>query len=105
LQTDPDCVNPATISVLDVKNISLTLQWAEPTTPNGVITNYSVQYNDRCDVTSSQVNVTTSDHVTLVGLHPFTEYNVTVTPSTRVGPSLERCGVIVSNSTSVGGEC
>ena len=102
LSTDPNCVNPATINIPDVKSNSMVLKWAEPATPNGQIKYYNVTYVDTCNKKSSwsEVNVT---EAALIDLHPYTEYNLTVTPWTQVGPSPKTCGTR-TDRTRVGGE-
>jgi hypothetical protein len=81
----------------------MTLTWDSPATPNGDITNYDVWYIDQCSRDENTENTSTGD-VTLVDLHPYTNYTVTVTPSTRTGPSLDTCGNVTSEKTGVGRE-
>ena len=64
-----------------VNSSSVTLQWNPPDTPNGVITQYSIQLNgtDITDLSSSVLMYT------IEGLSPDTVYVIQLTASTSVG--------------------
>jgi hypothetical protein len=102
--SDPECVDSETIVVGDFTNSSMTLNWQSPATPNGEITNYGVSYVDQCNSALRKVVNTTRGDLTLVELHPYTNYTLAVTPYTRVGPSLDTCGNVTQEKTRVGRE-
>ena len=72
---------PQSLETVSVNSISVTLQWSPPVNPNGIITQYSFQYN-----TTAVAN--TSNNVliyTVNGLSPETVYVLQVRAYTSEG--------------------
>ena len=66
---------------VSVSSSSVTLQWSPPVTPNGIITQYSLQYN-----TTAVANTTNNVLMyTISGLSPETVYVLQVRAYTSVG--------------------
>ena len=61
----------------------VTLSWMAPTTPNGIIIQYEVQYS--VNSTTSLVNFTDTLMDTVEGLLPGTIYTLQIRAYTRVG--------------------
>ena len=61
----------------------MTLSWMSPDTPNGIITQYEIQY--RVNATALLVNFTDTLMGTVKGLSPGTIYTVQIRAFTRVG--------------------
>ena len=72
-----------TATVQDPRTIEL--QWTRPTTPNGFITNYTLQYMDRDMLVTETLDNDTLSYVA-GGLNEFTDYTFTISASTRIGP-------------------
>ena len=78
--------------IVDVTDTTVTLSWMLPDSdlPNGIITNYRVQYR-RTDSSSSNYNSidtnTTDLTYTVIGLSTNTEYDFRVRAGTVVGRS------------------
>ena len=72
---------PHLSEIVFVNSSSLTLQWTPPDTPNGVITQYSIQLNGN-NITDLNSNVLT---YTIAGLSPDTVYVLQLTASTSAG--------------------
>ena len=72
---------PRSLAVFSVNSSSVTLQWMPPETPNGVITQYSIQHNES--------NITNFGNSVLIGtierLSPDTKYDVQLRAHTVVG--------------------
>ena len=73
---------PCSPTVASVTSTTMTLQWMPPETCNGLITKYSIQYNESV-VDNFNVNEMEG---TIEGLSPDTEYVLQLTAHTRVGP-------------------
>ena len=62
--------------------MSITVEWAEPLSPNGIILHYEIDVSDG----TNSITIVTSDLTTNVtNLQPFTEYTVTVDACNSVG--------------------
>ena len=93
---------PRSLVAIAITSDSVSLQWAEPLPPNGIIRRYIVQYY----LTSSPSNIVQYNDsvletsVTVEGLVPFTEYTFRVSAVTvSEGPSTE-----ITNTTAESGE-
>ena len=76
---------PCSLEVASVTSSSVTLQWISPETPNGIITQYSIQYD------GSVINNFGSKALNMLmgiveGLSLDTEYVLQLRAHTRVGP-------------------
>ena len=69
---------PRNVVKTEVTSRSVSLEWEEPDTPNGIITGYSLSYMGSI----KQVNVT---KYTLRGLIPNTVYTVAIAAYTVIG--------------------
>ena len=84
---------PRSLMIVNVTDSTVTLSWLQPSVPNGIITQYQVQYrrtNGRDHYSNNQVNtMTTNLTYTVTGLKTGTEYNLRVRAFTvvRRGPS------------------
>ncbi|KAL4660218.1 phosphatidylinositol phosphatase PTPRQ-like [Arapaima gigas] len=78
---------PVLGSSKNVTPSSIHLSWFPPVEPNGVITEYTVVVQGQ---NGSDTTVTPNTSLTLIGLAPFTHYNVSITAVNRcgVGPPL-----------------
>ena len=63
---------------------TIELSWTRPTTPNGFITAYTLQYMDRDMLMTEMLDENTLSYVA-DGLNEFTDYSFTISASTRVG--------------------
>ena len=76
--------------IVDVTETTVTLSWMSPDPPNGIITNYQVQYR-RSDSSSpdyTSIDTNTNDLTyTVTGLSTNTEYDFRVRADTLVGRS------------------
>ena len=72
---------PLSLEVISVNSSSLTLQWRPPTTPNGIITQYSILFNG--------ISITNFGNSMLMGtiggLSPDTVYVLQLRAHTGVG--------------------
>ena len=76
----PGCVK---ITYLNESFDSIEVHWDVPDKPNGVITQYVINYTEPGGIT---LNVTTSNtSCILQSLEPCTSYNITVAAETKVG--------------------
>ena len=76
--------------IVDVTDTTVTLSWMPPNPPNGIITNYRVQYRRSNSSSSSYNSVdtnTTDLTYTATGLNMNTEYDFRVSADTVVGRS------------------
>ena len=75
--------------IVDVTDTTVTLSWNIPSMPNGIITQYQVQYriaNSNDTYGSNEVNTTTTDLTyTVTGLNTNTQYDLRVRAFTVVG--------------------
>ena len=78
---------PKSLMIVSITNTTVSLSWMPPNTPNGIITQYQLQYR-RSD---SSTNITSLDIAndsltyTVTGLSSNTEYVFTVRAFTVVG--------------------
>ena len=63
---------------------TIELNWTRPTTPNGFITAYTLQYMDRDMLVTESLDNDTLSFVA-DSLNEFTNYTFTISASTRVG--------------------
>ena len=78
---------PRSLIIVNVTNATVTLSWTPPDTPNGIITQYQIQYR-RSDSSSdyASLNITTDNLTyTVTGLTSDTEYVFRVIAFTVVG--------------------
>ena len=75
---------PCSLREASVTPATVTLQWMPPDTPNGHITQYSVQYNE---TVINNFGIETQNEWTGIvgGLSPDTEYVLNLKAHTRVG--------------------
>ena len=80
----PSVVN---VTVLDVRNTSVSMEWEEPRERNGIILNYAIQWTAWDDPNVSAVHELSPDvfNYTLHNLTPFTNYIMEVFATTRAG--------------------
>ena len=71
------------MEVGSVTSTTVTLQWKPPETPNGVITQYSIQY-DRIVINDFGNNISNMMNGTVEGLSPDTKYALQLRAHTRV---------------------
>ena len=76
---------PYSLKLAAVTSSSVTLQWMPPATPNGVITQYSLQYggNTIDNFGTETLNMLMG---TIEGISPDTKYVLQLRAHTRVGP-------------------
>ncbi|XP_060047347.1 phosphatidylinositol phosphatase PTPRQ isoform X2 [Erinaceus europaeus] len=74
--------SPKDVELVDVTANEVSLKWAPPEKPNGVIVAYEVLCNS---VDTFLVKNTSTNSILLRDLRPFTLYNISVRPYTRVG--------------------
>ena len=73
--------------IVNVTDITVTLSWMPPDSPNGIITNYQVQYSiSDCDNYTS-IDTNTDPTYTVIGLSTNAEYDFRVRADTVVGRS------------------
>ena len=73
---------PCSLVVFSVTSSSITLQWESPETPNGVITQYSIQHNGTTKITDFGNSVLMD---TIEGLSPDTVYVLQLRAHTGAG--------------------
>ena len=73
--------SPVNVTVAAVSPFAVEIEWRPPTTPNGIIINYTVYANNGIIVTvdGSQMNYLYR------GLLPYEEVNISVSASTKIG--------------------
>ncbi|GLD58656.1 phosphatidylinositol phosphatase PTPRQ, partial [Lates japonicus] len=81
LEDEPDSP-PKNLTVVDTSPSTVTLTWSAPERANGVIQRYEVLYENE---SYSDLMNTSSNRVTLMGVKPFSYYNVSVRAYTRYG--------------------
>ena len=73
----------------DVTDTTVTLSWMPPDPPNGIITNYRVQYSISNRDSYTSIDINTNDLTyTVTGLSTNTEYDFRVRADTVVGRSV-----------------
>ena len=75
---------PCSLEMISVTATSVTLQWMPPKTPNGVITQYSIQFGDSV-IYDFGKSVSHQLMGTVEGLSPDTEYVLQLRAHTGVG--------------------
>ena len=80
---------PRSLMIVNVTDTTVTLSWNIPSIPNGIITQYQVQYriaNSNNTYGNNEVNTATTDLTyTVTGLNTKTEYEFRVRARTVVG--------------------
>ena len=77
---------PRSLMIVDVTNTTVTLSWMSPDPPNGIITQYQVQYGrTRSGDSFGNNQVTTDLTYTVTGLITGIEYDFNVRAFTVVG--------------------
>lgn len=79
--TAPSGVNPPSVTALSSNSLEVT--WTEPTTPNGIVVNYTLFSTSDDDVFLTDSSSPGSFVVD--GLDPFTEYGFVVETCTNAG--------------------
>ena len=78
---------PRSVMVVNVTDTTVSLSWMPPNTPNGIITQYQLQYrrsDNTTNITSLDITNDTLTY-TVTGLSSNTEYVFTVRAFTAVG--------------------
>ena len=78
---------PRSLMIVDITNATVTLSWMPPDRPNGIITQYQIQYrrsDNSTNITSPNLTNNTLTY-TVTGLSSNTKYVFTVRASTVVG--------------------
>ncbi|XP_035497594.2 phosphatidylinositol phosphatase PTPRQ isoform X3 [Scophthalmus maximus] len=81
LEDEPDSP-PVNLTVVATSPSTVTLAWSAPEKANGLIQHYEVLYQNE---SYSALTNTSSNGMTLVGVKPFSYYNVSVRAYTRYG--------------------
>ena len=76
---------PRSLMVVDVTDTTVTLSWISPDPPNGIITQYQIQYRRQNNGTFSNNQITTDLTDTVTGLMTGTLYGFRVRAFTAVG--------------------
>ena len=77
---------PDNFTGISTNSSSITLSWNTPIEPNGIITNYSIQYFVIAAGKTLQISLMSSQTTTtLSGLLPYTNYSCNITAHTSVG--------------------
>ena len=76
---------PTSLTVDDVNNTAVTLSWMPPNMPNGIITQYELQYRRSSDLINISFINSSALNATVTGLLPSTDYQFRVAASTVVG--------------------
>jgi len=74
--------NPHSLEIISINSTSVTLRWMPPDTPNGIITQYSLQSSDMTSIANLSSNVLM---FTVEGLSPDTMYELQLRAHTSVG--------------------
>ena len=75
---------PQSLEIISITSSSVTLQWMPPVTPNGIITQYSIQFNATV-INNFGNNMLNMLMGTVEGLSPDTVYTLQLTAYTSVG--------------------
>ena len=81
---------PQSLEVVSVNSSSATLQWKPPVTPNGNITQYSIQFD------ATVINFSSNMMCTVEGLSPDTVYTLQVRAHTSVGAGLPSSVTVIT---------
>ena len=76
---------PRSLMVVVVTNTTMTLSWMPPDPPNGIITQYKIQYRQTGGGNFGNNQVTTNLTYTVTGVNTNTEYDFRVRAFTVVG--------------------
>ena len=76
---------PRSLMIVDVTDTTVTLSWMSPDPPNGIITQYQVQYRITGGGSFGNNQVTTNLTYTVTGLMTGTQYDFRVRAFTVVG--------------------
>ena len=76
---------PRSLIVVYVTDTTVTLSWMSPDPPNGIVTQYQVQYRVGSSGGYTQMTVTTDLNYTVTGLNINTAYDFRVRALTVVG--------------------
>lgn len=74
--------SPQVVEVTDVTAHEISLKWLPPEKPNGIIVAYEVLYKN---MDSLFMKNTSTTHIILSDLKPYTLYNISVRSYTRLG--------------------
>ncbi|KAH0616711.1 hypothetical protein JD844_028042 [Phrynosoma platyrhinos] len=80
-EDEPDSP-PQDVEIAEVTATEISLRWSPPEKPNGIITHYEIMYDDASTLI---VKNTTATNLLLIGLKPYTLYNISVRAFTRLG--------------------
>ena len=78
---------PKSLMIVNITNTTVSLSWMPPDTPNGIITQYQLQYR-RSDSSTNIISLNVTNDTltyTVTGLSSNTEYLFTVRAFTVVG--------------------
>jgi len=90
---------PQSLEIVSINSSSVTLQWMPPDTPNGIITQYSLQSSDMTLIANLSSNILM---FTFGGLLPLTMYELQLRAHTKVGAgSLTSVTVITSELLNI----
>ncbi|XP_069083629.1 phosphatidylinositol phosphatase PTPRQ [Pleurodeles waltl] len=73
---------PQNLMLIGITARSVSLEWAAPSEPNGIVTHYEVLYRNSSGLHAENTSATT---MTLRYLKPYTLYNISVRAYTRIG--------------------
>ena len=73
--------SPVNVTVTAISPFAVVIEWRPPTTPNGIIVNYTVYANNGIIVI---VNGSQTNYL-YRGLSPYEEVNISVSASTKIG--------------------
>ena len=80
---------PQSLGIVSITSSSVTLRWSPPETPNGIITQYSIQF-DTTNITNFGNNMSNILMGTVEGLSPDIVYVLQLRAHTSVGAGPHR---------------